>query len=215
MTTDKKIQEDVLKELSWDPEVDSEEIGVAVEDGIVTLSGRVDSYWTKKAAENAAKRVKGVKGVAQDIVVKYPGMDRTDTDIADAAVRAIKWNTTIPDEMVTVKVENGWVVLEGDVHWNFQKRAAENIVEKLKGVEGVSNLITIKPRVQASIVKATIKHALERRADVEANEIEVEAKDSTIVLRGKVKSWSERAEVQRAAWSAPGVTKVENNLIIG
>lgn len=214
MLNDKKIQEDVMQELDWSPEVDSEEIGVAVEDSIVTLSGQVNSYWTKKAAEKAAKNVKGVKGIAQEIVVKYPGMDRTDTDIADAAVRAIKWNTTIPDEAVKVKVENGWVVLEGEVNWNFQKTAAENTVEKLKGVEGVSNLISVKPRVQASIVKDTIRRALERRADVEAGDIEVETSGNKVILRGKVKSWSERGEVQRAAWSAPGVTSVENELTI-
>jgi len=214
MITDKTIQEDVLLEIDWDPEVEAAEIGVAVEDGIVTLSGQVDSYWTKKAAERAAKRVKGVKGVAQEIIVKYAGMPQTDTDIADAAVRAIKWNTTIPDEAVTVKVENGWVVLEGMVAWNFQKKAAEHTVEKIKGVSGVSNLISVKPKVQASIVKNTIKRALERRADIEAEGIEVEAKDSTVVLRGTVKSWGERAEVQKAAWSAPGVSSVENNLTV-
>jgi len=214
MITDKTIQEDVMLEIDWDPEVDSTEIGVAVEDGIVTLSGQVDSYWTKKAAERAAKRVSGVKGVAQDIIVKYPGMDRTDTDIADAAVRAIKWNTTVPDEAVKVKVENGWVVLDGSVVWNFQKTAAESAVEKIKGVSGVSNLITITPKVQASIVKNTIKRALERRADVEAEGIEVETKNSTVILNGTVKTWGERAEVQQAAWSAPGVTSVENNLAV-
>lgn len=215
MNSDKKIQEDVMRELDWDPEVDSEAIGVAVEDGVVTLSGQVDSYWTKKAAERATKGVKGVKGIAQEIHVRYPGMDRTDTDIAEAAVRALKWNTTIPGEAVKVKVEHGWVILDGEVHWNFQKKAAEHAVEKIKGVLGVSNLIVVKPRVQASIVKDTVRRALERRADVEADDIEVETRDSKVILRGKVKSWSERAEVQRAAWSAPGVTNVENNLTIG
>ena len=214
MITDKKIQEDVMSEIDWDPEVNSEDIGVAVEEGIVTLSGQVDSYWTKKAAEKAAKRVKGVKGVAQDIVVKYPGMDRTDTDIADAAVHTIKWNTTIPDESVKVKVEDGWVLLDGEVDWNFQKRAAENTVEKIKGVEGVSNLIDIKPRIQASVVKESIKEALERRADLEADAIEVETQGNKVILRGTVKTWSERVEVQRAAWRAPGVTSVENKLTI-
>ena len=214
MITDKTIQEDVMLEIDWDPEVDSAEVGVAVEDGIVTLSGQVDSYWTKKAAERAAKRVRGVKGVAQDIIVKYSGMERTDTDIADAAVRAIKWNTTIPNEAVKVKVEDGWVVLEGEVSWKFQKTAAENAVEKITGVSGVSNLIAIKPKVQASIVKSTIKRALERRADIEADGIEVEAKNSTVILRGTVKTWGERAEVHKAVWSAPGVTAVENNLTV-
>lgn len=214
MVSDKTIQEEVMTEIDWDPEVETEDVGVAVEDGIVTLSGQVASYWSKKAAERAAKRVRGVKGVAQNIIVKYEGMERTDTDIAETAVRAIKWNTTIPDEAVTVKVENGWVVLEGNVEWNFQKTAAEHAVEKIKGVSGVSNLITIKPKVQASIVKNTIKRALERRADIEADGIEVETKNSAVILRGTVKTWAERAEVQKAVWSAPGVTSVENNLTV-
>lgn len=214
METDKKIQEDVMLEIDWDPEVDSAGVGVAVEDGIVTLSGQVGSYWAKKAAEKAAKRVNGVKGVAQDIVVTYPGMKRTDTDIADAAAHSIKWNTTIPEEQVKVKVENGWVVLDGEVTWNFQKNAAEHAVEKIKGVEGVSNLITIKPRVEASVVKSAIKSALERSAEIEAEKIEVETEGNKVVLRGKVRTWSERDEIQKAAWSAPGVTQVENHLTL-
>ena len=211
---DKQIQQNVISELDWDPEVDSNEIGVAVEDGVVTLSGQVGSYWTKKAAEKAAKRVTGVRGIAQDIIVTYTGMKRTDKDIADAAVHSIIWNTTIPDEAVTVKVENGWVVLDGEVDWNFQKKAAENAVERIKGVEGVSNLIVIKPKVTSSVVKSTIKQALERRAEVEASHIQIETEGSKVILRGKVKTWSERSEVQKAAWAAPGVTSVENYLVI-
>lgn len=212
--TDKQIQEDVMKELGWDPEVDSAEIGVAVEDGIVTLSGEVESYWSKRAAEKAVKRVKGVKGIAQDIIVRYPGMERTDADIADAAVNSIKWNTSLPEGKVMVRVESGWVTLEGEVEWEFQRNAAEHVVEKLKGVKGVSNMITIKPKIQASIVKSTIKNALERAADIEANRIEVETDGNKVILRGKVRTWAERKEVQRAAWSAPGVYSVENYLTL-
>lgn len=211
---DKKIQENVIRELEWDPEVDSAQVGVAVENGIVTLSGEVSSYWAKLAAEKAAKRVRGVKGIAQDIIIKYFNMERTDTDIADAAVNAIKWNTTIPDDRITVRVENGWVALEGEVEWEYQKNSSEQAVEKIKGVKGVSNLITIKPRVQAPIVKSTIKNALERAADIEADRIQVETEGSKVILRGKVRTWSERNEVQRAAWSSPGVANVENHLII-
>jgi osmotically-inducible protein OsmY len=212
--TDKEIQENVMKELVWDPEVNSAEVGVAVEDGIVTLSGQVGSYWVKKSAERAAKRVKGVRGIAQEITVTYLGMVPTDKDIAESAANSIKWDTTIPDEAVTVKVENGWVTLEGEVSWHFQKVAAENAIETMKGVKGVTNLISVKPRVQASIVKSTIKNALERRADIEAEQIEVLTEDNAVTLRGSVKTWSERAEVQRAAWSAPGVTRVDNQLVI-
>lgn len=212
--TDKEIQENVMKELDWDPEVNSSEVGVAVEDGIVTLSGQVSSYWVKKATERAAKRVKGVKGIAQEISVAYVGMVPTDKDIAESAVHSLKWDTTIPDEAVTVKVENGWVTLEGEVNWYFQKVAAENAIETMKGVKGVNNLITVKPRVQASIVKSTIKTALERRADIEADQIEVLTENNTVTLRGNVKTWSERAEVQKAAWSAPGVTRVDNQLVV-
>lgn len=212
---DKQIQENVMQELEWDPEVDSSEIGVAVTDGIVTLSGEVGSYWTKKAAEKAAFRVKGIRGVAEDIVVKYVGMQRTDTDIADAVTRAIKWNTSIPEDSLNVKVENGRVTLEGEVPWEYQRKAAENQATRIKGVTGVSNFVTIKPRVQASIVKSTIKRALERSADIEAEGIEVDTEGNKVVLRGKVRTWSERNDVQRAAWSAPGVTDVENHLVIG
>lgn len=215
ITDDKKIQEDVMQELQWDPEVNGPEIGVAVVDGIVTLSGQVDSYWTKKAAENAAKRVRGVRGIAEDIVVTYLGMERTDTDIADAIARTVKWSTSIPEEMVKVKVENGRVALEGEVTWEYQRSALENQVSKIKGVTGVSNYITIKPRVQATLVKSAIKRALERSADIEAEKIEVETEGNKVVLRGKVRTWNERGEVGRAAWSSPGVTDVENHLVIG
>lgn len=212
--TDKQIQENVMRELEWDPEVDSSKIGVSVEDCIVTLSGEVGSYWVKRAAESAVKRVKGVKGIAQEILVKYQGMERTDTDIVDAAVNSIKWNTTIPDNTVTVKVEKGWITIEGDVEWEYQRNAAETAVEKIKGVKGVNNLISIKPRIRTSIVKNAIKNALERAADIEATNIEVEADGNKIILRGTVRTWAERGEVQRAAWSAPGVLSVDNQLTI-
>lgn len=214
-TDDKKIQEDVLLELEWDPEVNSSEIGVAVIDGIVTLSGQVDSYWTKKAAEDAAFRVKGVRGVAEDIVVTFIGMERTDTDIVDAVTRSIKWNTSIPDESLDVKVENGRVTLEGEVAWEYQRKAAEDQAARITGVTGVNNYIKIKPRVQASIVKNSIQRALERSAEIEADRIDVSTEGTTVVLRGKVRTWSERNEVQRAAWSTPGVDRVENHLVIG
>ncbi|HEY4513656.1 MAG TPA: BON domain-containing protein [Candidatus Paceibacterota bacterium] len=215
MKTDKQIQQDVMDELEWDPEIDSSEIGVAVRNGIVTLSGQITSYAKKLAAEKAAKRIKEVKGIAEELVVKIPSHGkRTDSEIADAIVRALKWNTSIPDEKIKVKVEDGWVTLEGELNWEFQKDQAKQVVGEITGVVGIANLVTIKPRVKTDVVKGKIKEALERSADVEADRIQVEAEGSKVILKGKVRTWSEMNEVERAAWSAPGVTSVEDNMTL-
>lgn len=216
MKTDQQLQQDVMDELKWDPLLNASEIGVSVKGGVVTLSGYVNNYSKKIAAENAAKRVKGVQAVAEDIEVRL-GIDgqRNDTEIARAALDAFKWNTNVPDERIKLKVENGWVTLEGNLDWQFQKNAAENAVRDITGVKGVSDLITITPKVSVTAVENKIKSALQRSAAVEANNIAVQAQGSKVILKGRVRSWAERREVERAAWSSPGVAEVEDDLLIG
>ncbi len=215
MKPDKELQENVIDELKWDPKINSAEIGVAVKNGIVTLSGSVDSYAKKLATENAVKRVKDVKGIAEEITVKLlPDGRRTDAEIGEAAVNALKWNNGVPDDKIKVTVENGWLNLEGQLDWQFQKDAATLAVDDIIGVKGVTNLITIKPRVNIPVIRDSIKKALERSADIEADRIIIETQGNKITLRGKARSWSERNEVERAAWCAPGVMEVEDNLVI-
>lgn len=216
MKTDQQLQQDVMDELKWDPLLTASEIGVSVKNGVVTLSGYVNSYSKKLAAENAAKRVKGVRAVAEDIEIRL-GTDgrRNDTEIAEAALNALKWNTNVPDERIKLKVENGWVNMEGDVDWQFQKSTAENAISNISGVRGIRNLITITPKVNISGVENRIKNALQRSAAIEANNIAVRAEGNKVIIKGKVRSWAERREVERAVWSTPGVAEVEDDLLIG
>jgi osmotically-inducible protein OsmY len=216
MRSDNDIKRDVELELRWDPDVDSDDIGVSVKDGVVTLTGFVRSYSAKFEAERDAKRVSGVTAVANDLEVRLPSSDeRPDPEIAREAVAAIKSQLPYSYEHITPVVNNGWVNLEGEVEWNYQKEFAERAVRRIKGVKGVSNLIHIKPRVAPSEIKRKIEEALKRRAELEANEITVEANGSEVILRGKVRTWAERKEAERAAWQAPGVTKVDNRLTVG
>lgn len=215
MKTNLALQKDVQDEIRWEPMLNAAEIGVIAKDGVITLTGTVDSYSKKLAAERAVKRVTGVKAVAEDIEVKLGTSNvRNDSEIAQAALNALKWNTIIPDEHLRLKVENGWVYLEGQLDWQFQKDAARTCVQDLTGVKGISNNITVKPRVNVAIVKENIKKALERNAAIEADGIRVETFNNKVILKGTVHTWKEREEAETAAWSAPGVISVEDELLV-
>jgi osmotically-inducible protein OsmY len=215
MKTDSELQRDVLDELAWEPSVDAANIGVSVKDGIVTLQGYVSSFAERYAAEQATKRVYGVKAVANDMEVKLPGgSKRSDADIAAAAVGALKSNVLVPADKIKVTVSGGWVKLEGEVEWQFERESAEKSVRYLTGVKGVSNLITLKPRVTATELKAKIEEAVKRSADMDARRISVETQDGKVILNGTVHSWVEREEAERAAWSAPGVKIVEDHITV-
>lgn len=214
--TDLELKESVEDELNWEPSVNAAAIGVAAKDGVVTLSGRVDSYWEKIAAERAATRVAGVKAVANELEIRLPvSSERTDEDIARSAVNRLEWSVSVPRDRVKVKVSKGWITLEGNVDWQYQKTAAEEAVRNIVGVKGVLNHIEVKPQVSKLEIKTAIEAALRRSAEVDANRITVETDGGKVILRGAVRSWFEREEAERAAWRAPGVRSVDNRITVG
>ncbi len=215
MKSDNEIERDVRDELKWDPDLDADDIAVSVKDGVVTLAGFTHSYADRLEAEMATKRVVGVKAVANDIEVRLPSIDqRPDPDIARDAVAALKTELPISHDKIKITVKDGWITLEGAVEWQYQKSAAENAVRKLKGVKGVTNVITLKPKLEPTEVKRQIMDAFKRNAEVDANRISVEANGSEVVLKGTVRSWIEREEAERVAWSAPGVTRVDDRIVV-
>jgi osmotically-inducible protein OsmY len=214
--TDLELKKKVEDELNWEPSVNAAEIGVAVKSGIVTLSGNISSYWQKFSAERAATRVNGVKALVNELEVRLPtSSERTDEDIARAAVNHLNWAVSVPADRIKVTVSKGWITLEGTVEWNYQRVAAENAVRHLIGVKGVSNLIEVKPQVSKGEVKAAIEAALKRSAELDASRITVETHGDRVILRGTVRSWAERNEAERAAWKAPGVRMVDNRITVG
>jgi osmotically-inducible protein OsmY len=215
MKSDSEIERDVKEELMWNPDLDATDIAVSVKNGVVTLTGFVRSYADRLEAEAGAKRVAGVVGVANDIEVRLPSVDeRPDPDIARDAVSALKIQLPFSSERIKVIVKSGWVTLEGEVEWQYQKTTAENAVRRIKGVKGVTNLIGLKPRAEPSEIKKKITDAFRRNAEVDANRIQIEASGSEVILKGSVRSWIEREEAERVAWSAPGVTKVEDRIVV-
>lgn len=218
MKTDMQLQKDVIDELKWHPRTRDVEIGVAAKDGVVTLSGVVPTFLLRFEAARLAEQVSGVRAVADEMTVRLPNATvRTDTDIAHAAVSAFRWNIEVPDTRITAKVEDGWVTLHGDVDWQFQKDAAETAVRYLTGVKGLTNLIAVKAALVApSVVKQQIEAALKRSATVDAGRVNVETlPNGRVVLRGTMRSWTERSDAERAAWATPGVAIVEDELAVG
>ena len=214
--TNTQLRQNIVDELEFEPSIDAANIGVAVDDGVVTLTGHVGSYAQKMAAEAAVRRVRGVRAIAEEIEVRYPSDPKTsDDEIAKRALDALRWDATVPDEKIKLTVNKGVVTLTGEVPWQYQRSAAESALRRLFGVTSVVNHITIKPKVQTSDVKRKIEDALKRYAEVEARAIRVSVLNDTVTLDDKVDNWDERKAVENAAWSAPGVRFVEDHLTIG
>lgn len=213
--TDAQVQQDVLAELKWEPSVEATQIGVEVQDGVVTLTGQVDSYDQKWSAERAAQRVIGVQALAVALTVALPGSSqRADADIGATAAKALRWMTSLPRDAVRVSVENGWITLTGDVTWDYQRQAASDAMRHLMGVTGVSNQVAIRPAVSVDAVKADIEATLRRRAQADADQITVQVQGAEVTLSGRVGSWSERELARHSAWGSPGVRQVVDHLAV-
>ena len=215
MKADRDLKQDVITELRWEPSVNETHIGVSVKDGVVTLSGHVPSYGEKYGAEKAAKRVAGVAAVANELDVRLPSdTSMTDEDVANRCLAALRAHSEVPADKIKVVVTNGWVTLEGMVDWEYQRKAAEGATRYLLGVRGITSSIALNHRASASDIKDKIEAAFKRSADIDSNRIHVETRAGTVILRGEVHSWNERNEAQRAAWAAPGVLEVKNELVV-
>jgi osmotically-inducible protein OsmY len=213
--TDLELKRHVEDALTWEPSFDAADIGVSVDNGVVTLRGDIANYAAKSAAERVALGVYGVKAVANDLNVRLIGeYQRTDSDIAQAAVNALQWNTVVPANRVSITVSNGWITLKGNLDWQYQKDAAARAVRDLTGVLGINNHIIVQPRVTSIDVRDKIEAAFKRSAEIDARRISVTAQDGKVILAGNVRSWAERREAERAAWAAPGVTQVDDRLTI-
>ncbi len=215
MTEDESLRSQVVKELEWDPKVDAARIGVAAKDGVVTLTGEVGSYAEKVAAEEATRRVGGVRGLAREIEVRLAHEPhRSDTDITERALRIIEWDVSLPKDRIAVETSHGWVTLRGEVDWHYQRAAAEDAVRKLSGVRGITNTLIIRPATKTGDVRSRIEEAFRRHAALEAGHIVVETVGDRVVLNGRVETWHERELAEDAAWNASGVTAVENRIKI-
>ena len=213
MIPNKELQKKALEALDWEPSLDSRLIGVAAGYGVITLTGQVSSFADRLTAERVVKGVAGVRGIANDLDVRLPGSsERSDGDLAAAAVKALEWDIQVPQELITVRVSRGWVTLEGEVEWQYQREAADRAVRYLTGVQGVANRISLTSRVTPCDVARRIEAALKRHAELEARRIRVETRGGKVVLEGAVHTWAEREEAERAAWAAPGVTAVEDHI---
>ena len=213
--TDTDLQQDVQNALEWEPSVEAKDIGVSVDQGVVTLRGNVPSYAEKFMAERVALRVYGAKAVADDLTVHVTGASqRTDTEIAQAAVSALEWHTVVPANRVTVTVKDGWISLAGTVDWRYQKDGAARAVRYLTGVRGVLDDIRVQPHVKTTDVRAEVEAAFARSAEIDARRVSVRSQDGTVVLSGSVRSWTERQEAERAAWAAPGVRHVDDRITV-
>ena len=214
-TNDVTLRQNILAALEFEPSLDAVHIGVAVEDGIVTLAGHVRSYAEKLTAELLTQRIRGVRAIAEEIDVRFPEDKKTaDDEIAQRALNIIAWDTTIPDDTIKVTVRKGWITLSGEVEWHFQRAAAESAVRRLTGVAGVVNLLSIRPRLDVSNIKTRIEGALKRDAEIEADGIQIRVSGSKVILEGTVHAWRERSVAERAAWATPGVTAVEDHLAV-
>lgn len=212
---DKELRQNIIDELDFEPSVDSADIGVAVENGVVTLTGHVPTYSQRMTAEGVVRRVKGVKGIAQEIEIRPPGSSITaDDEIAKRVLDTLKWNSTLPKDAIQVKVQKGWVTLRGKVGWRYQKLNAEDAIENIAGIMGIINDIDVAPHASAPDVKKRIEDALKRQAEVHARDIKVQVNDGKVTLEGRVTGWAEKSAIERAAWSAPGVRSVEDGVVV-